>query len=208
MKELKTIAACGLVQQRAEMQGGLSGVKVGLKYSHFGMFFMSVWTWGGEVVLFKDKTYEPIVISQDKAKAKYGTPLTYKFPPLLIIVLGGGAFWMFGVFGSGGGKSAAQRKAEKRSGGRSHMPSPGGARGGTSRPGTKRPAAKKIAKEYSVDELQQLYEDPRYQQALQLLEETNSFIKPVEYLVANGIAETDAGSSLAALKKAIAEAED
>ena len=58
-----------------------ANMKVSLKYSHFGIFFMNVWTWGGEIVLYDGgDQYFFIEIDQQKALDKYGTPFLYKFP--------------------------------------------------------------------------------------------------------------------------------
>ena len=179
----------------------LSGLKIGYKYTYCGLFWLELWTWGGEVVLYHpgEKAYEPIPsVTQEKLAAKYGKPFFYKFPPLLIGGILFGAFWFFGVMSQG--KSQAE-KNYMSSGGAGGMPVPEPAGGGGA-PAAPAPPA------YSTEQLQQMYEDPRYQHALELLEQTNSFIQPVEYLVQNGVPEAEAGASLAALKKAIAESQE
>ena len=178
-----------------------SSLKVSYKYSRFGLFFINVWTWGGEVCYMDhaNNTYYDIEISQEEALKKYGKPLFYKFPPLLLILIVGGGIWLFVTIGAS--KTASRAPA------RSHMPSPGlkpgASPGGSNAP----PKPIKVKKEITAEELQAMYDDPRYQHALQLLEDTDSFIKPVEYLVANGVPESEAGQNLAELKKAIAESQ-
>ena len=49
--------------EKAQMKSSMSGMKVGLKHSRFGIFFMNVWTWGGEIVLYKGNDYFTIEIS-------------------------------------------------------------------------------------------------------------------------------------------------
>ncbi len=66
---------------------------VGFKYSHFGVFWIDFWTWGGEYCLFEDKNYEPISADKaaallDKSEAELGKPFWYRFPPGLVIIGG------------------------------------------------------------------------------------------------------------------------
>ena len=183
-----------------------AGVQVSFMYDRFGLFFINVWTWSGKVVLYEEakQTYYDIEISQEEALKKYGKPFFYRFPPLLIAGVVGGGIWLFGVFGAA---SVGSRKPAKSSS-KSHMPSmgvnPGSAPGGG---GPQTRTSIPLKRERSVEEIQAMYDDPRYQQALQLLEETDSFIKPIEYLIANGVPESEAGQNLTDLKKAIAEAQ-
>ena len=152
------------------------------------------------MVIYKDKEYMPIVVSQDEAVKKYGKPFFYKFPPLLIAAVLFGGFWMMGMMSQG--KSAAEktgRTVPKTSG-------MGGA-GSVLSQGGQAPSVAS-APQYSEEQLQQMYNDERYQQALNLLEQTGSFQQPVAYLIENGIPEAEAGASLAALKKAIADSQE
>ena len=98
------------------------------------------------------------------------------------------------------GKSQAEKNARSRGAAARNMPTP-------QAPGAA-PSSIPPAPAYTTEELQQMYDDPRYQHALELLEQTNSFIEPVQYLVQNGIPDAEAGASLAALKKAIAESQE
>jgi hypothetical protein len=66
---------------------------VGFKYSYFGIFWLDLWTWGGEHCYYRDKNYEPI--PKDRAAKMLGKspgdlkpPFLYTFPPGLL-VLGG-----------------------------------------------------------------------------------------------------------------------
>lgn len=68
------------------------GIKVGMKYSVFHVFFVNVWTWNGKYVLFDDKGYaEPNAKEWDKLLGKGGEkklkkPFWYKFPPGAVII--------------------------------------------------------------------------------------------------------------------------
>jgi len=176
--------------------------KVSYKYSRFGLFWVNLWTWGGEVCYMDhaNNTYYDIEISQEEAVKKYGKPLFYKFPPLLLIAIVGGGIWLF--------VTISASKQANRVPSRSNIPSPG-LNPGTAPGGASNPPPKPVQmkKEISAEELQAMYDDPRYQHALQLLEETDSFVKPVEYLIQNGVPEAEAGQNLAELKKAIAESQ-
>ena len=78
--------------------GATGGLKVGYKYSYFGLFWCDLWTWGGEYCLFIPKEglfgkarYEPI--SQAQAAEYLGTPadqlpkpFLYSYPLGLLII--------------------------------------------------------------------------------------------------------------------------
>lgn len=183
-----------------------AGVQVSFQYDRFGLFFINLWTWNGKVVLLEEakETYYDIEVSQAEAIKKYGKPFLYKFPPLLIALVVGGGLWLFSVFGAA--RVGAGTPARASSG---HMPTPGLNPG--SAPVNSGPVPERqpipLKRERSIEEIQAMYDDPRYQHALQLLEETDSFIKPIEYLIANGVPEGEAGPNLTDLKKAIAEAQ-
>ncbi len=70
------------------------GTQVGYKYSYFGLFFLDLWTWGGEYCLFKDKSFWSLKPEQaadllSVPVDKLPKPLFYRFPSLLsLLVLG------------------------------------------------------------------------------------------------------------------------
>jgi hypothetical protein len=66
---------------------------VGFKYSSFGVFWVDIWTWGGEYCLYEDKTYWPMpraVAAQllNKSERDLDKPWNYTVPPGLIILIG------------------------------------------------------------------------------------------------------------------------
>ena len=68
------------------------GVAVGYKYSYAGLFWLDIWTWGGEYCLFKDKTFWSLKPEQAAQlmgvkETELKKPLLYSFPPLLMLVL-------------------------------------------------------------------------------------------------------------------------
>lgn len=87
--------------------------EIGYKYSYFGLFWLDLWTWGGEYCLYKEKQYWPLPpaaaakLLQVEEK-KLGKPLTYTFPPLLVILVLVVALFVWG----GVHEAAQQRKAK------------------------------------------------------------------------------------------------
>jgi hypothetical protein len=183
------------------LKPSLKGMKVGYKYTYCGIFWLELWTWGGEVVLYKDKSYSTINVDQAAAAKKYGKPFFYKFPPVLIAGVLFGGFWLMGMMSQG------KSEAEKSGGSRPKASGMGGGAGSVLAGGGSPPPTASAPTQYTEEQLQQMYEDPRYQRALELLDETGSYQQPVGHLIENGIPESDAGSSLAALKKAIADSQ-
>ena len=173
--------------------------KVSYKYSRFGLFWINLWTWGGEICYMDhaNNAYYNIDISQEEAIKKYGKPFFYKFPPLLMAAILGGGIWLFVTINAT--KESRRVPASK--------PSPGLNPGTVPVGGNAPPKPVQAKKEFTAEELQTMYDDPIYQHALELLEQTDSFIKPVEYLIENGVPEAEAGQNLAELKKAIAESQ-
>lgn len=66
----------------------LAGYKVGYKYSLFGVFWLDIWRWDGELVIYQGNTYEPV---PDEARELIGgeTPIGYRLPPGLLAILCG-----------------------------------------------------------------------------------------------------------------------
>lgn len=70
------------------------GAEVGYKYSYFGLFFLDLWTWGGEYCLFHEKSFWSLKPEQaaellNVPVEKLPKPFFYRFPSLLsVLVLG------------------------------------------------------------------------------------------------------------------------
>ena len=90
-------AEVNMAEAKSNMPANL---KVGMMHSRFALFWMNVWTWDGQIVLFTDDTYYTVGISQAEAIAKYGKPFSYTYPTLALIAGGGlGIFLLFVIFG-------------------------------------------------------------------------------------------------------------
>src|SRR5437879_1028643 len=77
---------------RTDPQVKLPADKVGFKYSHFGIFWLDLWTWGGEYCLYAEKEYWPIpeelaAALLQPSGATPGKPFFYRVPPGLAIVV-------------------------------------------------------------------------------------------------------------------------
>jgi len=90
-------------------------LQVGYLYSNFGVFWLDLWTWGGEYCLYEGDdvlrlTPEQVAEVMKTTPDKLGTPLLYKFPLGLVILFAAG----LGVFAwsriTGGNKSAAPQQ--------------------------------------------------------------------------------------------------
>jgi hypothetical protein len=84
-----------------------SNLKVGYKYSYFGVFWLDFWTYDGEFCLYttKEEGYNPIEasvaaellnISEDQLKA----PFLYRFPLGLWIIIGFGGLFVLSIAAS------------------------------------------------------------------------------------------------------------
>lgn len=78
-------------QMAAIQQATGKDPQIGYKYSYVGLFWIDVWTWGGEYCLYKDKTYWSLDRSQAAAllgldEAALPKPWTYRYPPGLLIL--------------------------------------------------------------------------------------------------------------------------
>jgi hypothetical protein len=107
----------------AQMEGvkqmtGAANPAIGYKYNQFGVFYLNIWTWGGDFVLYENDTYWDLGAAQAAqilgiAPDQLKKPLTYKIPPglvLILILVIGGVVWKFILApkfggGSGGGSS-------------------------------------------------------------------------------------------------------
>lgn len=75
----------------------------GYRYSYIGLFWLDIWTWGGEFCLFKGNTYQSIS-QEDAAKLMPANlikkPFFYSYPfLLLLIMLSIAAVVLLGIFG-------------------------------------------------------------------------------------------------------------
>jgi hypothetical protein len=80
---------------QAQVQQNLkkSGLKVGFHYSYFGVFWLDLWTWGGEYCVYDGQGYAPISPDQaafflGKSESDLSKPFNYKFPIGLDILAG------------------------------------------------------------------------------------------------------------------------
>jgi hypothetical protein len=84
------------------MPGNLS---VGYKWSYFGLFWMDIWTWGGEYCLYEGKNFAPL--TPEQAATLMGTtpdqlsrPFWYRFPLMLFLLgLGLALFLLMAILG-------------------------------------------------------------------------------------------------------------
>ncbi|MEM6993793.1 MAG: hypothetical protein AAF721_24980 [Myxococcota bacterium] len=105
------------ITQVAELQGDAAkeveaeigaGAAIGYKYEQFGVFWLELWSWDGQFVLFKGDDYWELPDAELAALAGVGSldelskPLTYTIPPgLVIVVLLVLAFGAFAIFSRG-----------------------------------------------------------------------------------------------------------
>jgi len=79
------------VADEIEAEAG-SGIAVGFKYEQFGLFWLEVWCWDGEYVLFRGEEYWDLPPDELMAAAgvtsfdELPKPWSYTFPPGLIAV--------------------------------------------------------------------------------------------------------------------------
>ncbi|MEM7152653.1 MAG: hypothetical protein AAF799_07415 [Myxococcota bacterium] len=150
------------------------GVAVGYKYEQFGLFFVELWSWDGEFVLYRDDEFwtgEPAKIAEAAGVSSIDElkkPFTYTVPPGLIVI--GVLVVGFIVFSlvSGGDDDEDEDEDEAA----------------------------------SIDPNHPLAADPRYQQALALY--NNNVVAPheqrlewaVAHLTAQGIPDPEARANL------------
>jgi hypothetical protein len=68
--------------------------KVGFKYSHFGVFWIDLWTWGGTYCLYKGRQIwelkpEQAAVLMGKKESELSKPFLYTFPLGLVILVPG-----------------------------------------------------------------------------------------------------------------------
>jgi hypothetical protein len=100
-----TIGELGAISPELLKAADLPGnLKVGYKYSYFGVFWLDFWTYDGEFCLYttKEEGYNPIEasvaakllnISEDQLKA----PFLYRFPLGLWIIIGFGGLFVLSI---------------------------------------------------------------------------------------------------------------
>ena len=78
---------------------------MGYKYGYFGVFWIDLWTWGGEYCVYEGNRYRPIQPAEaallvGKQQRELSTPPGYRFPlgwlilgPLIVI-------WIIATLGS------------------------------------------------------------------------------------------------------------
>jgi len=96
------------------------GTQIGYKYSYFGLFYLDVWTWGGEYCLFEGKSFwslKPEQVAELLAVPveKLPKPFFYRFPSLLsLLVLGLIALLIIGRFVKSDEEEAAELLKDER----------------------------------------------------------------------------------------------
>ena len=61
--------------------------KLGYRYERFGVFWMDIWRWDGEFVLYEGDTYVPLSDEMVEALGGASVPWRYRLPDGLLIVL-------------------------------------------------------------------------------------------------------------------------
>jgi hypothetical protein len=69
----------------APNQQQLPATKVGYKYGYWGVFWIDLWTWGGEYCLYEGQRFKPISRAEaarllSRPESELGTPFLYKCP--------------------------------------------------------------------------------------------------------------------------------
>jgi hypothetical protein len=63
---------------------------IGYKYSYVGVFWIDLWTWGGEYCLFEGKTFYRVPEAEIEKMRAAGTalqrPWLYRFPPGILLI--------------------------------------------------------------------------------------------------------------------------
>lgn len=96
------------------------GVEVGFVYSYFGLFWLDAWTWDGQYCLYQGKTIWKLTPLQAAkilgvAQDKLSTPLLYRFPSLLVLlVIGIIAMIVIGKFTKSDDEIAAELRKDER----------------------------------------------------------------------------------------------
>jgi hypothetical protein len=99
----------------------LPSKKMGYKYSYFGVFWIDLWTWGGQHCLYEDKQYWPLEPADaahliGKQTSDLSSPFLYRFPLGWLIL---GPLILLGIIGAAldkgqGGKPAGSLLEDPR----------------------------------------------------------------------------------------------
>jgi hypothetical protein len=87
-------------------------VTVGFRYRYWGIFWIDLWTWDGEYVVYEDKRVKQKLSPAEAAEilsvpeSELATPFLYRFPLGLIILSGVGMLIVFG--------SIAEKRAKRK----------------------------------------------------------------------------------------------
>ena len=85
------------VREEVEKEVG-PGVKIGIIYNRFGLFWMDIWRWDARWVLYVDDSYVELPKEELEALSagSLSKPITMTLPPgLIVLVLGGIGFGIF-----------------------------------------------------------------------------------------------------------------
>jgi hypothetical protein len=100
----ETISHTGTASAPANFLGGKDGpgpqgaepapgfpVKVGYRWHYFGIFWIDLWTWGGEYCIYEGKRYHPLRPAEaaqllGKSESELTRPFLYRFPLGLLLL--------------------------------------------------------------------------------------------------------------------------
>jgi hypothetical protein len=106
----------------------LKDAKIGFHYNHFGIFWLDLWNWGGEYVIYNSAKEGEVITKEQAAmflgvpESEIGTPLNYKAPYGLDILIGLGLLRFvprfarrnnFGGSGSDTGRAPARVETDR-----------------------------------------------------------------------------------------------
>ena len=106
------------VIEQVKQSTGAANPAIGYKYGAFGIFFVNIWTWGGEYVVFENDTFWDLGAEGAAQMLGVGVgdlpkPITYTFPPgLIILVLLAIGFLLYVFVFSKGDDDAATAAAQ------------------------------------------------------------------------------------------------
>ncbi len=78
--------------EQVKQNTGTASPAIGYKYGMFGVFFLNIWTWGGEYVIFDGDSYgdlgaEGAAQMLGVSAADLPKPFTFHFPPGLLVIV-------------------------------------------------------------------------------------------------------------------------
>ena len=108
-------------REQLEAFANVQGLKAGYYYNQFGIFWLEIWSWDGQYCFYTDDDGSQVLLEASKAQVAtalnkkpedLGKPWSYTFPPGLMLLIAGGAIWIFGKFyNRGGGESEVTEAA-------------------------------------------------------------------------------------------------